>query len=45
MLRELAAHLPDPEVVMLSESGHSGYWEQPEAFNHALVDFLRRHDE
>lgn len=43
MLRDLASHLPDPEVVMLRESGHSGYWEQPEAFNRTLLDFLRRH--
>jgi pimeloyl-ACP methyl ester carboxylesterase len=43
MLRELASHLHDPEVVILTESGHSGYWEQPDAFNRTLIDFLRRH--
>ena len=42
MLRELASNLNDVEVVMLSESGHSGYWEQPAAFNSALIDFLNR---
>jgi pimeloyl-ACP methyl ester carboxylesterase len=44
-LLELAAHMTstDPEVVILGESGHSGYWEQPEAFNKALIDFLTRH--
>ncbi len=44
MLRELAARLSNVEVVMLSESGHSGYWEQPEAFNQALIGFLQRQD-
>lgn len=43
MLRDLASHLPDPEVVLIRESGHSAYWEQPEAFNRTLLDFLRRH--
>ena len=44
-LLELAAHMTstEPEIVILSESGHSGYWEQPEAFNAALIDFLARH--
>ncbi len=44
MLRELASHIANVEVVMLSESGHSGYWEQPIAFNQALLDFLKRQD-
>ena len=41
----LAAHMEraDPEVAILSESGHSGYWEQPAAFNKVLIDFLARH--
>ncbi len=43
MLRELASHLPDAEVVLIQESGHSAYWEQYEAFNAHLIDFLRRH--
>lgn len=44
MLRELAARIKDVEVVMLTESGHSGYWEQPQAFNRALLEFLKRKD-
>lgn len=44
MLRELASRLSDVEVYMLTESGHSGYWEQPEAFNQTLIDFLKRQD-
>ena len=45
MLRELAARLSDVEIFMLSESGHSGYWEQPKAFNDTLINFLKRYDE
>lgn len=43
MLRELASHLRDPEVVTIVDSGHSAYWEQYEAFNSVLLDFLQRH--
>jgi len=44
-LLELAEQMAraNPEVVILSDSGHSGYWEQPEAFNQALIEFLKRH--
>lgn len=43
MLRELASHFSDPEVVLIQESGHSAYWEQYKAFNSALLGFLQRH--
>jgi len=42
-LREYAGHLKDVEAVVISEAGHSAYWEQPDAFNLSLIDFLRRH--
>jgi pimeloyl-ACP methyl ester carboxylesterase len=29
--------------VVIREAGHSAYWEQPEAFNRALLGFLARH--
>lgn len=32
-----------PEIVVLTESGHSGYWEQPKAFNKVLIEFLNKH--
>ncbi len=35
-------HLPHAEAVVIAEAGHSAYWEQPEAFNAALLDFLTR---
>ncbi|MCP5145946.1 MAG: alpha/beta fold hydrolase [Gammaproteobacteria bacterium] len=43
MLRELARHMRDPSVVIIREAGHSAYWEQPAAFNRALLDFLQQH--
>jgi pimeloyl-ACP methyl ester carboxylesterase len=36
-------HLPRAEGVVIRECGHSAYWEQPEAFNAALLGFLQRH--
>ncbi|NKE47113.1 alpha/beta hydrolase [Roseomonas frigidaquae] len=35
--------LPRVQGVVIRESGHSAYWEQPEAFNAALLDFLKGH--
>lgn len=42
-LRVFASHLPTAEAVILSESGHSGYWEQPQAFNSTLLAFFAKH--
>jgi pimeloyl-ACP methyl ester carboxylesterase len=28
---------------VVTEAGHSAYWEQPEQFNRAVLDFLRKH--
>lgn len=39
VLRELAEHLPDAAVIEI-DAGHSAYFEQPEAFNQALWNFL-----
>lgn len=40
--RLFAQHLPRAEQVVIAEAGHSAHWEQPEAFNAAVLDFLRR---
>lgn len=42
-LLEYAQHLQSGESVVIAECGHSAYWEQPIAFNAALLDFLGRH--
>ena len=41
--RMVAAEIPGSEVVVVPESGHSVYWEQPDAFNRAVLDFIGRH--
>lgn len=42
VLRLFAKRFPRCESAVLPECGHSGYWEQPEAFNRAVLDFLRK---
>ena len=38
--RLVASHLPNRQMVVVPEAGHSVYWEQPQAFNRAVLDFL-----
>ena len=42
VLRMFAKRFPRCESVVLPECGHSGYWEQPEAFNRAVLGFLAK---
>jgi pimeloyl-ACP methyl ester carboxylesterase len=42
-MREVARAVPGSELVFVAEAGHSLHWEQPEAFNKALIDFMGRH--
>jgi pimeloyl-ACP methyl ester carboxylesterase len=41
--RVIAAKIPNAELVVASESGHSVYWEQPDVFNRAVLDFIAKH--
>jgi pimeloyl-ACP methyl ester carboxylesterase len=41
--RMVARHLRRAETRVIAEAGHSAHWEQPAAFNAALLDFLARH--
>ena len=43
IMRMIARHITDNEIVIVAESGHSPYWEQPEYFNRTVIDFIRRH--
>lgn len=43
ILRLQASHVKHAEVEVIREAGHAPNWEQPEAFNAALLDFLGRH--
>ena len=38
--RMLAARIPGSEMVVAAESGHSVYWEAPEVFNSAVLEFM-----
>lgn len=42
-LRLVAPHFPDHETLIVPEAGHSVYWEQPDIFNGAVLDFIGRH--
>jgi len=41
LLREVATHIHGATVVVVPECGHSAYWEQPEIFNRAVLEFIR----
>jgi len=43
LIRMVAAQIPGSEVVVIPGAGHSSYWEQPAAFNSAVLEFLARH--
>lgn len=34
--------IPNSELVILNECGHSGYWERPTLFNAAVLEFMKR---
>ena len=40
--RMIARHVPDNEVVIVPECGHSSYWEHPEFFNRTVLGFIGR---
>jgi pimeloyl-ACP methyl ester carboxylesterase len=41
----IARHVPDNEVVVAAECGHSSYWERPDFFNRTILDFISRHSQ
>jgi pimeloyl-ACP methyl ester carboxylesterase len=41
--RMIAAKIPNAELVVAPEAGHSVYWEQPEVFNRAVLAFVAKH--
>jgi pimeloyl-ACP methyl ester carboxylesterase len=41
--RMIAAKIPNAELVVAPEAGHSVYWEQPEVFNRAVLAFIGKH--
>jgi pimeloyl-ACP methyl ester carboxylesterase len=43
VLKLFAARIKGSESVIVPEAGHSTYWEQPEIFNRAVLQFLTKH--
>ena len=42
-IRLWAKHLKTYDWALIPEAGHSVAWEQPDAFNQAVIAFLRKH--
>ena len=42
LAHDLAGRLPRAEICEIADAGHAAHLEQPEAFVHAVQDFLRR---
>ncbi len=43
VLKMFAMHMKHAETLIVPEAGHSTYWEQPEVFNRAVLNFVRKH--
>lgn len=43
VLRLFSARIKTSASVIVPEAGHSAYWEQPEMFNRAVLDFVQQH--
>jgi pimeloyl-ACP methyl ester carboxylesterase len=43
VLRLFAARIKHADTLVVPECGHSAYWEQPEIFNRAVLDFIGKH--
>ncbi len=43
MMRAFAQRLPQADMLVLPDAGHSVYWELPDMFNAITLDFLRKH--
>lgn len=43
VLRLFAERIPNSQTAILPEVGHCAYWEEPQLFNRAVLDFVGRH--
>lgn len=43
VLRMFTARMKQAESAIIPESGHSSYWENPEAFNKRVLEFIKKH--
>lgn len=43
LLHYFTEHVRHAETLVVPDTGHSIYWEQPEIFNKAVIDFISQH--
>ena len=43
ILRFFTARIRNSQTLVIPEAGHSSYWEKPDVFNRAVLNFLRKH--
>lgn len=43
VMKLFADRIPGAEFAVIEGTGHSAYWEKPEAWNHLVVSFLQKH--
>jgi pimeloyl-ACP methyl ester carboxylesterase len=43
VLKLFTAHIKGAQSMVVAEAGHSAYWERPDVFNKAVLDFWRKH--
>jgi pimeloyl-ACP methyl ester carboxylesterase len=43
LMRLFRRNILNSELIVVPEAGHSVYWEQPDVFNAAVLDFVGRH--
>lgn len=43
LMQLFASRIKDAEFRVVPNAGHSVYWEEPDAFNRTVLDFIRKH--
>jgi pimeloyl-ACP methyl ester carboxylesterase len=43
VLRMIASRWPRSESVVIPDCGHSAFWEQPDALNRTVLEFIKKH--
>ena len=43
LLKLFTARIKNAQSMVIPEAGHSSYWEKPEVFNRAVLEFIKKH--
>jgi len=43
LLRMFTSRIKGSQSLVIPEAGHSGYWEKPDVFNKAVLEFIKKH--